>query len=98
MRNAGGTCRHSQTTFILYYRQIKKAREREEIITAYIKKTNNPKMGRPSINPRTNDLRIRLSNAEEEILQEIISKTGKTKTEIVVNGIYRIYDEIQKSN
>lgn len=67
----------------------------EENTTAYIKKTDNPKMGRPSVNPRTNDLRVRLSDSEEEMLQKIIEKTGYTKTEIVVKGISLIYKDFR---
>ncbi len=61
---------------------------------AYVKKTNNPKMGRPTVNPRTNDLRVRLSEAEEEMLRKIISKTGCSKTEIVVKGLAMVYESL----
>ena len=53
-------------------------------------------MGRPSVNPRTNDLRVRLSDAEEEMLQKVIKQTGRSKTEIVVKGISMVYKELNK--
>lgn len=65
---------------------------------AYVKKTNNPKMGRPSVNPRTVDLRVRLSEEENEKLNQILAVTGKTKTEVVVDGIAAVYDIIIKGN
>lgn len=80
----------------LYHKIFKKARGKEEIATAYVKKTNNPNMGRPSVNPRNNDLRVRLSDAEEEMLQKILRQTGRSKTEIVVKGIALVYKELQK--
>lgn len=53
-------------------------------------------MGRPSVNPRNNDLRVRLSDAEEEMLQKILRQTGRSKTEIVVKGIALVYKELQR--
>lgn len=53
-------------------------------------------MGRPTKIPRTNDLRARLSDAEEEMLQNIIKRTGRTKTEIVVKGITMVHKELNK--
>lgn len=53
-------------------------------------------MGRPTVNPRTHDLRVRLSDSEEETLQKIIRQTGYTKTEIVVKGIALLYEKLNE--
>lgn len=54
---------------------------------AYVKKTNNPRMGRPTKNPRTEDINIRLSKTEFDILAELAEKTGMTRTDIIVEGV-----------
>lgn len=63
---------------------------------SYVKKPNNPNMGRPTVNPRTHDLRVRLSDSEEETLQKIIRQTGYTKTEIVTKGIALLYEKLNE--
>lgn len=55
---------------------------------AYIKKTNNPKMGRPIADePRVHHVSVRLSDKELNILDELISRTGKKRSEVVIDGI-----------
>lgn len=56
----------------------------------------SPRTGRPKVaNPRRNDTRIRMTDEEVEMLNFCSEKTGKTKTEIIIDGIKRVYDELQ---
>lgn len=63
---------------------------------SYVKKTNNPRMGRPTTNPRNIDLKIRLSEAESEMLNKCAAATGRTRTDIIVEGVTTVYKELQK--
>lgn len=65
---------------------------------AYVKKTDNPRMGRPTKNPRTADLTIRLTPIEYEVLTELSEKTGKTKTAIIVEGIKLVRKRLAKES
>ena len=80
----------------LYHKIFKKARGKEEIATAYVKKGTNPRMGRPTTNPRNIDLKIRLSEAENEMLNKCVTATGRTRTDIIVKGVSMVYKELQK--
>ena len=60
--------------------------------TAYKKKTNNPRMGRPKKN-RTVGLNLKSSPRENEILKECAELTGMTKTDVVVEGISLVYEK-----
>lgn len=62
---------------------------------AYVKKTDNPRMGRPKTN-RVAKFTLRLTEGENNLLEEIANRTGRTKTEIVARGIALVYKEINK--
>lgn len=51
--------------------------------TAYIKKTNNPNMGRPTKNPLSHDLRIRLDSDTNSLLEQYCKDESKSKSEAV---------------
>ena len=68
----------------------------EEIYTAYVKRTDNPRMGRPTKAPRDINLQIRLSKSENDILERCVRATGKTKTDILVKGLALVYKELNK--
>lgn len=53
-------------------------------------------MGRPTKNPRNIDLKIRLSAAENEMLNKCAEATGKTRTDIIVKGVAMVYKELNK--
>lgn len=56
----------------------------------------SPKTGRPKIdNPRKNNTRIRMTDDEVKMLDYCSKQTGKTKTDVVIEGIQRIYNELQ---
>lgn len=57
---------------------------------------NKKKMGRPTTNPRTNQLRIRLSDNELQLLEKCCAETCMNKTEVVIKGIELVYSEITK--
>lgn len=57
---------------------------------------NKKKMGRPTENPRTNQLRIRLSDNELQLLEKCCTEADMNKTEVVVKGIELVYSEITK--
>lgn len=66
----------------------------EEIVTAYVKKTNNPNMGRPKTN-RNVRLELRLTESENELLTKCSEKTGQTRTAVIVKGISMVYKALQ---
>lgn len=55
----------------------------------------SPRTGRPTENPRNNNTRIRMSDEEVEMLNYCSEKTGKTKTDIIVEGITRIFNDLK---
>lgn len=55
------------------------------------------KMGRPlSSNPKSNQYRIRMTNDEVEMLEFCCEKTGKSKADIIRDGIKKVYQELLK--
>ncbi|NQO66782.1 hypothetical protein HO957_06290 [Streptococcus suis] len=55
------------------------------------------KVGRPkSENPRKNNTRIRMTDEEVAMLEYCAEHTGKTKTEILMLGLDKVYNEIKK--
>lgn len=54
---------------------------------------NKAKMGRPTNNPKTITVRTRISESDNEILEELVNKLGMNKSEILRRGI-----EIQHKN
>ena len=57
----------------------------------------SPKTGRPkSLNPKSEQIKIRATKQDRELLEKCCALTGKTQYEIVMNGIKRIYAENQK--
>lgn len=79
----------------LYHKIFKKARGKEEIATAYVKKTNNPNYGRPKTG-RTVGLNLKITEAENDLLNKCVLETGRSKTDIVVKGIALVYKELQR--
>lgn len=51
------------------------------------------KMGRPTDDPKTITVRTRISESDNEMLEELVEKTGLNKSEILRRGI-----EIQHKN
>ena len=57
------------------------------------KKSN---LGRPTNDPKIHQTRIRMTQSEWDMLEFCSKKLGKTKTDIVVDGIENIYKIIKK--
>ena len=53
-----------------------------------------PKMGRPTENPKKYNTRIRMSKEEIEMLEYCVRHTGKTKADIIREGIREVYIRI----
>lgn len=52
------------------------------------------RMGRPTDNPKITEIKIRATLSDKEKLRFCCEKTGKTQYQIVMDGINRIYDEL----
>lgn len=55
-----------------------------------------PRTGRPTDNPKRHDTRIRMSDEDVEMLEYCCKVTGKTKTDIIREGIRKVYQELKK--
>lgn len=53
-------------------------------------------MGRPTTNPRTVRLEIRLSESESDLLNECSKKTGNTRTDVIVKGISLVHKSLEE--
>ncbi len=56
----------------------------------------SPRTGRPTSNPKNNEIKIRATKDDREKLLFCCKKTGKTQYEIVMEGIDKVYQEIKK--
>lgn len=54
------------------------------------------KIGRPTNNPRNIQTRIRMTKEESNMLNECAKILGVSKTNVVIRGIKKVYDTIQK--
>lgn len=56
----------------------------------------SPRTGRPTNNPKTLNTRIRMSKEDIDKLEYCCKKTGKLKSEIIREGIDKVYKELEK--
>lgn len=56
----------------------------------------SPRTGRPTDNPKVLSTRIRLSEEDIKMLEFCSNMTGKTKAEIIREGIRKVYDSLKK--
>lgn len=54
------------------------------------------KMGRPTDNPRTKGIQIRLAEDELNLLNDCSKKLKTTRTDIIVKGIQLVKKELEK--
>lgn len=70
------------------------------ILNVYSKsevKRMSPRTGRPkSINPKSEQIKIRATKQDKALLEECCEMTGKTQYEIVMDGIKKVYAENKK--
>lgn len=53
-------------------------------------------MGRPTNNPKNEELKVRISQEEKDKLEYCMKNTNKNKSEIVREGIDKVYKELKK--
>lgn len=61
-----------------------------------VRKIEIKKMGRPTNNPKNEELKIRISKEDKEKLEYCINHTNKSKSEIVRDGIDMVYNNLKK--
>lgn len=52
--------------------------------------------GRPTDNPKMTEIKVRATYEDKRKLQYCCNQTGKTQYQIVMEGIDRIYEELEK--
>lgn len=57
----------------------------------------SPRTGRPpSLNPKRNDTRIRMTDGEVAMLNECCEILQMTKADVIRLGIKKVYEEVKK--
>lgn len=56
----------------------------------------SPRTGRPTDNPKKHETRIRMSDEDVKILEDCSKITGKSKADIIREGIRKVYEEVKK--
>ncbi len=56
------------------------------------------KMGRPTDNPKTEQIKVRATKEEVNMLKECCESLGKTQREIVMKGIELVHETIKKES
>lgn len=54
----------------------------------------SPRTGRPTIDPKKHETRIRMSDEDIKLLEECCKATGLTKAEIIRQGIREVYNKV----
>ena len=58
----------------------------------------SPRTGRPTEAPKTGRIELRLSDQDREMLEFCCEATGKTKAEVIREGIQKVYEGLKKQN
>ena len=56
----------------------------------------SPRTGRPTDNPKKYETRIRMSDEDVAMLEYCAKATGKSKSDIIREGIREVYNKIKK--
>lgn len=56
----------------------------------------SPRTGRPTNNPKTEQIKIRATKEDKELLEECCEKLNQTQYEVVMNGIKKMHADIKK--
>lgn len=56
----------------------------------------SPRTGRPTDNPKTEEIKVRATKQDKELLKECCQKLNQTQYDVVMNGIKKVYAEIEK--
>ncbi len=56
----------------------------------------SPRTGRPTDNPKTEEIKVRATKQDKKLLKECCEKLNQTQYDVVMNGIKKVYAEIEK--
>ena len=56
----------------------------------------SPRTGRPTDSPKKHETRIRMSDEDIKILEYCCKATGKTKADIIREGVRKVYESLLK--
>lgn len=56
----------------------------------------SPRTGRPTTNPKTEEIKIRATREDKELLKECCKELHQTQYEVVMQGIRLVHSEIKK--
>ena len=56
----------------------------------------SPRTGRPTNNPKTEEIKIRATKEDKELLRKCCDRLNQTQYDVVMNGIKKVYAEIEK--
>lgn len=56
----------------------------------------SPRTGRPTSNPKTEEIKIRATKQDKELLKECCEVLSQTQYDVVMNGIKKVHAEIKK--
>lgn len=55
----------------------------------------SPRTGRPTVDPKKHETRIRMSDEDLRILEICCKKTGLSKAEVIRKGIREVYEKVK---
>ena len=61
-----------------------------------MRRIEKKKMGRPTTNPRTGQINVRLSERELALLNECAERMGTTRANVIAHGIETVYRELEE--
>ena len=56
----------------------------------------SPKRGRPTVDPKTHETRIRMSDEDVALLAVCCERTGMSKAEVIRQGIREVYKKVKE--
>lgn len=56
----------------------------------------SPHKGRPTNNPKTEEIKVRATKEDKKLLKECCEKLNQTQYDVVMNGIKKVHAEIKK--
>lgn len=62
-----------------------------------MRRIEKKKMGRPTTNPRTGQINVRLSERELALLNECAERMGTTRANVIAHGIETVHRELEEA-
>ncbi len=56
----------------------------------------SPRTGRPTTNPKTEEIKIRATKEDKALLKECCAELNLTQYQVVMNGIKRVHADIKE--